>query len=380
MSRQPTYQAARTVAATVESHFARHVAAARQRGEQALAPEPETRAIEAIIDAAFWASLRREEGHSPKISLAFLPPEQAGQPLTFEQRLELTPSILTKLGPAVERPGIHLGVWGKGDALHVWGATRTIPSLCFALEVVEAGLLVIKQRRRDGFGKFANVAVLKGDQVKVVDENGASLPDGPALITSFAGFTSPSSWNDSLNVLVQLATSMRDHGRGGSLLIVPDGTLAWRESIVQPMQYSIMPAFSGLADLLRRDARERSQSPWQGALRLAVDGIAGLTAVDGATVISDRYALLAFGVKIGRPPGRAPVEQMVLTEPIVGSGSVVIHPAQDGGTRHLSAAQFVHDQHDALALVASQDGRFTIFAWSPGAEMVHAHRVDTLLL
>ena len=34
-------------------------------------------AIEAITDAAFWASLRREEGYSPKISLAFLPPEQA---------------------------------------------------------------------------------------------------------------------------------------------------------------------------------------------------------------------------------------------------------------------------------------------------------------
>jgi len=48
--------------------------------------------------------------------------------------------------------------------------------------------------------------------------------------------------------------------------------------------------------------------------------------------------------------------------------------------RHLSAAQFVHDQHDAVALVASQDGKFTVFAWSPCEGMVHAHRVDTLLL
>ena len=51
-----------------------------------------------------------------------------------------------------------------------------------------------------------------------------------------------------------------------------------------------------------------------------------------------------------------------------------------GGTRHLSAAQFVHDQRDAVALVASQDGRFTVFAWSPCEERVHAHRVETLLL
>jgi sensor domain DACNV-containing protein len=380
MSRKPTYQAARAVATTVASHFAHHLAAARQRGEQELAPAPEASAIEAIIDAAFWASLRREEGRSPKISLAFLPPAQAGQPLLFERRLELLPSVLTKLGPAVERPGIHLGVWCEQDALYVWGATRAIPSFCFVLEVVEPGLLVIKHRRLDGFGKFANVAVLQGEQVKVVDEHGARLPDCPALITSLLGFTSPSSWNDSVNVFVQLAVSMRDHGRGGSLLIVPDGTQGWRQSIVHPIQYAIMPAFSGLADLMRQDMSARSQSLWQGALRQAVDSVAGLTAVDGATVISDHYELLAFGAKIGRPEGSAPVAQMVITEPIIGSRAVIVHPVQSGGTRHLSAAQFVHDQRDALALVASQDGRLTIFAWSPLEEMVHAHRVETLLL
>jgi hypothetical protein len=33
-----------------------------------------------------------------------------------------------------------------------------------------------------------------------------------------------------------------------------------------------------------------------------------------------------------------------------------------------------------MALVASQDGRFTIFAWSSCDGMVHAHRVEALLL
>jgi hypothetical protein len=59
---------------------------------------------------------------------------------------------------------------------------------------------------------------------------------------------------------------------------------------------------------------------------------------------------------------------------------MVAEPAQLGGTRHLSAAQFVHDQQDAIALVASQDGRFTVFAWSPCEGTVHAHRIDALLL
>src|SRR5438128_10544846 len=109
MTRHATYPAARAVAATVEEHFARHLAEARKRGERELAHQPDARTIETVIDATFWASFRPEEGRFPKISLAFLPPEQAGQPLMFEQRLPLTPGILTKLAPAVERPGVHLG-------------------------------------------------------------------------------------------------------------------------------------------------------------------------------------------------------------------------------------------------------------------------------
>src|SRR3712207_7618367 len=60
-----------------------------------------------------------------------------------------------------------------------------------------------------------------------------------------------------------------------------------------------------------------------------------------------------------RSSGGAQVERVVLTEPVVGDSPVVVTPSQLGGTRHMSAAQFVQDQHGAVALVASQDGRFT---------------------
>ena len=88
---------------------------------------------------------------------------------------------------------------------------------------------------------------------------------------------------------------------------------------------------------------------------------------------------MAFGAKIS-PPRIAVVEQVVVTEPIMGGSAETVHPTRLGGTRHLSAAQFVHDQHDAVALVASQDGHFTVFAWSPCEDMVHAHRIEALLL
>jgi hypothetical protein len=382
MSTDPTYQAANAVAPIVEAHFARHLDDARKHGEDGLAPQPDARAVAAIINATFWASFRPEEGRFPKISLAYLPPEQAGQPMVFAHPLPLTAGVLTKLAPAVERPGIHLGVWDHGGELKVWGTTRTIPSYCFVLEDIEPGLLVVKHRRLDDFGKYANVAVLKGEQVKVIDEKGTSLPDCPSLLKALLAFTAAATNgpHHSLNILVQLSASMRAQGHGGTLLVVPAGDERWRESIAQPVLYSITPAFSALSELLRQEVQEEDRRNWTSALRRAVEMIGGLTAVDGATVINDRYEVLAFGAKIRRYQGSSTVDKWVITEPIVGNLPIVVHPTEHGGTRHLSAAQFVNDQRDALALVASQDGRFTVFAWSPCEEMVHAHRVESLLM
>jgi hypothetical protein len=372
------YGGARSAAPRVAEHFAKHIAAARRDVNSMVAFAPDVPTVEAIIDAAFWASLRREEGYTPSISLAYLPPEQAGRPVLFERPISLAPASLARVAPAVERAGIHLGVWERQGELSVWGTTRTIPVSCFVLEVNAPGLLVVKHHRGEESGKYVNVAVLEGDHLKMIDERASSLPDCPPLLASLLGFDAPASWTQSLNVLVQLAASMRTHKRGGALLVVPSESEAWRASIVQPILYAIRPFFSELAELMSHPAAERRR--WQEALSRVVDIIAGLTAVDGATIITDRYELLAFGAKIGRRDGCPRVESVTMTEPIEGSVATTINPTELGGTRHLSAAQFVHDQRDSVALVASQDGHFTVFAWSPCESMVHAHRVEALLL
>jgi len=380
----PAYPAARLVAPKVHAHFVRHVAEAQQRGDDSpLATVPDADTIEAIIEAAFWASLRREETYVPKISLAYLSPDQSAQPMLFEKGLSLDPWRLAKVAPAVERQGIHLGVWRERDQICVWGATRSIPTYCIVVEVAAPGVIVVKHHRGEETSKFVNVAVLEADQVKLVDERAKSLPDCPALLTSLLGFDAPGSWLDSVNVLVQTAVSMRAHGRGGLLLMVPEGPqddAEWRESIVRPMPYAVVPPFGELAALVRVKAEQKHHRIWQDAVERAVDAIAGLTAVDGATILTNDYQLLAFGAKIARRKGSPQVEQVTLTEPIEGNVPQQVHPSTLGGTRHLSAAQFVHDQRRTIALVASQDGRFTVFAWSPCEENVHAHRVETLLL
>src|SRR5947199_6147931 len=234
------YGGANAAAPRLAAHFAKHITAA-QRDGHAAAPAPGVSTIEAIIDAAFWASLRHEEGYTPKISLAYLPPEQALRPMVFERPIALAPALLAKVAPAVERAGIHLGVWERDGELSVWGTTRTIPMYCFVLEVASPGLLVVKHHRGEESGKYVNVAVLEGDRLMMIDEKASSLPDCPPLLTSLLGFDSPASWAQSLNVLVQLAASMREHRRGGALLVVPSGSDAWRESIVQPITYGVRP-------------------------------------------------------------------------------------------------------------------------------------------
>jgi hypothetical protein len=361
------YPSAAKVAQAVEAHFQRHVAASGLTVET-----PDAASIERIINAAFWASLRREEGRSPKISIALLSQERAGTSLRVERHLPLDPDTLVRLAPAVERPGIHLGVWRNGGGeLEIWGATRTIPPLCMVLEVVEPGLLVIKHRRADPEGKFANVAVLEGDQVKMVDGEGTLASECPDFVTTLLGFGSASGSSDS--VLLPLALSMRAHKHGGSLLVVPHDTAKWRESILWPVPYAIAPPFSKLGELVHAGARDDR-------FREAIDAIGGLTAVDGAVVLSDRWDVLAFGAKIGRREGIASVDEVLVREPILGQQPFTIKPSELGGTRHFSAAQFVHEQRDSLALVASQDGRFTVFGWSTCDEMVNAYRVEALLL
>ena len=371
------YTIAQEVAESIMPHFLRHVMAAGSRGKPS-APLPQNETIAGMIHAAFWASLRREEGFVPKISLAFVPPEVSSHPLLFAQALPLEPEALARLGPAVEQAGIHLGVWGRAEQLSVWGTTRSLPPYCFVLEVVAPGILVLKHSPGEESGKFGNVAVLEGDKIKILAVHPEGTDNGSAHMRSLLQMTSIGDPGTEANVLPQLAISMRGHRHGGTLLVVPNDSTEWRESI-RSIAYPLEP-FAELTELIRQDGDGTSRWRWQKNLRHSIQAIAELTAVDGATVMAQDYCVLAFGAKIRRRGNAPMIEKVLLSEPVQGTVAEVIDPAQLGGTRHVSAAQFVHDQRDAYALVASQDGRFTLMAWSHYNSIVEAHRIEALLL
>lgn len=371
--------AAHEIAERVASHLAKQLAKAHAGGLRSLATVPAVSDLEHVIDSAFWASLRHEEGYLPRISLALAEPSGCEKPLLFNRSIPLSSAALARIAPAVERPGIHLGIWPVNGVLHMWGTTRVIPPFCAVVEVTAPGVIVFKHRHVDDTVKYVNIAVLDGDDLKVVDESVAAPGNCPQLVSFLLGFQSRASQKNSGNILVQLAVSMRAHRRGGILLIVPEDS-DWSSSMAQPLVYEVRPAYTTLADTMRQNVRERSGRVWDESVRLAVEHVGGLTAVDGATVVTTGYEVLAFGAKIVRHEGSDQITQVLITEPIEGRQPRLLNAAQIGGTRHLSAAQFVHDQREAVALVASVDGRFTVFEWSTEREVVHGHRVETLLL
>lgn len=375
-----TYQAANIASPFIDTHFKDLIDDAQRKGEVDLAKAPSQQIIEDIINAAFWASLRKEEGISPKISIAYLSPEQAEDPLLFGAKLPLSVNVLTKLAPGVERAGIHLGVWEENGLLYIWGTTLKIPNYCFVLDVSEPGLIVVKHRRLQGFGKYTNVAVLKGDEIKIIDKDCGTLKECPAIVTALLDIDAPCTYNDGVNVLIQMAVSMRSHHHGGLLLVVPPKSSDWKRSIVHPLQYPIHPTFGALATLLGLDQETHAEQAWQIALRSEVENIAGLTAIDGATVITRDHHLHTFGAKIVRSTETTTIEKVLFIEPLINNQPKIKFISEIGGTRHLAGAQFVYDQRNATAMVASQDGHFTVFSWSPENQIVQAYRIDTLLM
>ncbi len=374
-----TYQAAKITAPLLENYFEQYLLDVNSEVEKPI-NFPKAVFIESMVDAAFWASLRTEEARSPKISLAFLSPEQAEQPLLFGNKLRLTPRNLTKLAPGIEGPGIHLGIWYDDHGLFIWGTTLHIPNFCFVLDVSEPALLVIKHRRLCGFGKFTNVAILKGDEIKIINENSAFLPDSPQILNYLLGLNTNIKRTETVNVMIQLAVGMRSHKRGGIVLIVPKSNNNWKESIIHPIQYHLKPLFTNLSKLMNDYSDSVNETIWESTVKKEIDSIAGLSAIDGAVILNDNYELIAFGAKITKFNSEQQIEKLAFIEPVIGGEVKEVFVSEIGGTRHLSAAQFVYDQRDSLAFVASQDGHFTVFSWSPERGMVQCHKIDTLLI
>lgn len=92
--------------------------------------------------------------------------------------------------------------------------------------------------------------------------------------------------------------------------------------------------------------------------------IAGLTAVDGAVVISQRQELMGFG---GMILGSLDNKVSLVARSLDFEGeSNALEPVDRAGMRHRAVYHLCNEMHDALAIVISQDGGVHIVMWKNG--------------
>jgi hypothetical protein len=299
----------------------------------------------------------QEEGKYHRFSLALCPQEFTSDPFVFESRVPLEAAVLARLAPAFGPQENFLGVWlDEHGELLIWGFTPS-PGISLAVRVHEPGQVLVSF----DFGMAGFTAYISGSRTEFVDPS--NLP------TNLRRPELEGRGDDH----AQIAKFMRSLKCGGTLLLV-SAESSWADSIHQPVTFIGPPYDKIKNDIIYRDkileselnkdplTSHQARSAREDADK-SLEAIGNLTAVDGATLVTFDLVVLAFGAKIKAKDVDHKPERLVISEPFEGSVEREIGLAELGGTRHQSAAQFVFDQKDAIAIVASQDGRLSVLGW-----------------
>jgi hypothetical protein len=346
---------------------------------------PDADGLGMILDTAFYASLKKEEGRPARFSIALHPPD----PLAAH-RIKVQPftvAALGKLSAACDWDATLLYVWHSAAEWQIWGVGRndrprrrnlSVQSLPSHLVITVRDVGSLSVRWQDflvfsyehGDGTVAGSgAITHREIVSIIAE---ALPD-PGTQTSM------------LLHLSAMYRSMRAHGRGGALLVVPNASPekiefsypieAW------PSNYPMAPYLEArLADAAAWEHRQREKTTTQTEGEESKPGIQGdiyynalverteaecaligrLTAIDGIVVLNHAMELKGFGGKIPVPEDFG-VTQLLHIDPR--SGSRLTKSAKDvfTGMRHNSVTMACKEsQRGALGLIQSQDGPLTV--------------------
>lgn len=338
---------------------------------------PSPAQLAAIIDGAFWTSFSRDEGNAVTVSIIFKMAEKSYDTFLFDRPISFDVKNLVKLGAALENPPADIGVWPDAEGeLKIWGFKTRAEDVIIAnlwIQALGAGRVLVTFCGKSLGALISNEAVFvdHANLMRAVIPK-LSLPkdERSDKILKMVRYTS----------LLTTARAMRFHGRGGTLLVVPDGD-GWRRSIDELVPYTGGASFlesdydvSQKPSLLRPitefftalvKKKESSQQEKLSRMKAQVDQqcrhIARLTAVDGALAMTFDRFVFCFGAKIKTAEGQEMPNSLRVVKPVEGDAGAVVSLTDIGGTRHQSAAIFAHAQPGSVAIVASQDGDVTFF-------------------
>ncbi len=330
-----------------------------------------------LVETAFRASLKREEGRYPSFQL-FAPLVGGPQPLLdmrFSSPLPVSVASLHRLSPGIpprpyalvvrEAPGglwlegvarveysgfaalrgsldYHGGTLFPGLSLHVAGPAR-IRAALFSSDAPVTYLEL-----REGELSFCRDNAFSPVFLPLCRQAAQALADG-----TVDGGTLASLIKATLARVFSLAVAA---GHGGMFVVLPPGMggLAGSGGLMTPGVGVSWPNLGRVACNLARQDRHYSTrvEQWETATRVTAQA----SCVDGAVVLDAALSVLAFRVELlAREDERLPdcvALSPELSEPVPGETVDIA----GFGTRHRSAVRFCSRVPGAVAVVVSQDG------------------------
>lgn len=356
-----------------------------------------------LVETCLRASLEREEGEFSPFSVALEPPnpDEFKSHYKFDREIDFTSANLTKLAKALDPNNYHIGVWfspadraltGLPQNLVIWGFK---PKLLWFLTInsVSPGKISLSclSGTKASFKCLISLAITGF-------VNPFSTRANP--ITDWLGKERTLGSIHKAGDLNNIFSRMFRQGRGGTVLLVGDDQ-KWKESIEQPLMYEPAGYISGYAyptivdkykvlddfesrvrsGTLKLDQQEHARDKLMSALekgKSSLEAIYDLTTLDGATILSRNLEVFAFGAKIA---SKVDLQTIAISEPFEDATPDIYETINwPVGTRHRSAARFVAEARDCLAVVVSEDRKMSLFSWNEETNSVQQLRDFELMI
>lgn len=404
------------------------------RHDQPAPPLPPPDCLRLILETAFFASFAREEGRELRFVLCCAPTtvipregEGAVPVMLFEMPRPLAVDALRSLAPAVNPTSAALlvrcpeadsdsitceiaGVLNVGSHLARSRSGRAFyhrPSpYALMIDVRDAGemhiyrggikLATLKSGRLQDQLAYSGLEFLPMSDI-LARGTDALRPRIDRPSTEASRESADFEWTAMLNTILCIVNGVKEHGHGGTLLLVAPGsenTLPIRtkfdvddaNSVVTDCFIDFVNARHKLA--AARATYERTRDGREGVSHLknatfvaeedladAADLTARLSAVDGALVLRTDLAVLGFGAEIVLDAAQA-IEAYEVTGHPLRNGNWPKCDSESFGMRHRSAVRCIAHVEGAAAFVISQDGGVT-FMWKQDGRLMLKRNVNT---
>lgn len=341
--------------------------------------------IAKLCMAAFLASLRQDEGRAVRGTITLLSPDQFHSPIVLARPLQVDGDELVSLlhVSASGTVGVRINTSGE---LELWGTAEHSKRPCLRIQILGPGTMTVNIVHVEKDLSHTPVVIKNGRPYTPPAVSEETLRDLLDDIFSSTEDSIDSVLEQAQRVpqIISVIKSMRAQHHGGTIIVVPNSAAQENITIKHALHEN---GRNFLKDCLTKNYQKREVweqhiddyikwSEFEGAsdiAAVALHQLGALTALDGAVVIGTDFSVYGYSGKLPMP-NTEQVYQIQKMDLLLGfeNQTTLCNLKDFHGTRHQSAAFYVHENRSAIAIVASQDDRLTILAWDKNKHMVLA--------